>query len=180
MKTKKLNGTSRNGTHDRVTPQRLLAPVDFSDASLGALDHAARLAEEWGASLRIVHVVASDGGWLQFGSEEFRDLDKALQEQATHELQAIATKLPDRIKAELQVRIGRPAEEIAAAASETKSDLIVLASHGRTGLGRYFVGSVAEHLMRLAPCPVYLMPMGKELPKPDRPRPIAPRAQRKR
>ena len=179
MKTKELNRTSRNGTHDRVPPQRLLAPVDFSDASLGALDHAARLAAEWGASLRIVHVVATDDGWLQFGSEEFRDLDKSLQEQAAHELQALATTLPHRIKPELQVRIGRPAEEIAAAATEAKSDLIVLATHGRTGLDRYFVGSVAEHLMRVAPCPVYLMPAGKELPQSDQSRSAIAETKRK-
>lgn len=178
MKPKKLNRISRNGAHDRVTPQHLLVPVDFSDASLGALNHAARLAAEWGASLRIVHVVARDDGWLRIGREEFRDLDKSLQEQAAHELRAIATNLPHRIKAELQVRIGRPAEEIAAAAAETKADLIILSTHGRTGLDRYFIGSVAEHLMRLAPCPVYLMPVGKGPPKPDRSRPVTVRAKR--
>jgi universal stress protein A len=179
MKTKKLNRISKNGAHDRVTPQRLLVPVDFSDASLGALEHAARLAREWDASLRIVHVVPVDDGWLQIGREEFRDLDKSLQEQAAHQLRAIATNLPHRIKAEIQVRIGRPAEEIAATAAETKTDLIILSTHGRTGLDRYFVGSVAERLVRLAACPVYLMPVGKKSPPRDRSRPFAVRATRK-
>ena len=175
MKTKKLNRIARNGNgaHDRVTPQHLLVPLDFSDASLGALDHAVRLAAEWGASLRIVHVVASDDGWFGIGREEYRDLDRSLQDQAAHQLRAIATKLPREIETNLQVRIGRPAEEIAAAAAEAKADLIVLSTHGRTGLDRYFIGSVAEHLVRLAPCPVYLMPVGKEAEKPDRSRPVA-------
>lgn len=179
MKTKKLNRISKNGAHDWVTPKRLLVPVDFSDASLGALDHAARLAREWGASLRIVYVVPVDDGWLQIGREEFRDLDKSLQEQATHQLRAIATNLPHRITAEIGVRIGRPAEEIAATAAETKTDLIILSTHGRTGLDRYFVGSVAERLVRLAACPVYLMPVRKESLQSHRSPPFAVRATQK-
>lgn len=165
MKTTKLSRNSRNGTHESATPRRLLVPLDFSEASLRAYHHAVRLAVEWHASLTIVHVVPRDDGWLEIGREEFRDLDKSLQEQAAHELRAIAANLPHAVKAEIQVRIGRPAEEIAAAATETKSDLIILSTHGRTGLDRYFVGSVAEHLMRLAPSPVYLMPAHKKADK---------------
>ena len=179
MKTKKLNGIPKNGAHFPMTPQRLLVPVDFSDPSLRALDHAAGLAAEWGASLTIVHVVASDDGWFGIGREEFRDLDKSLQEQAADELRRVATTLPNRTNPRLQVRIGRPAEEIAAAATETKADLIILSTHGRTGLDRYFVGSVAEHLVRLTPCPVYLMPLLNQSPKSDRSRPVAVRAKRK-
>jgi nucleotide-binding universal stress UspA family protein len=179
MKTKKLNRNSLNGTHELATPRRLLVPVDFSEASLSALDHAACLAAEWSASLTIVHVVARDDGWLEIGREEFRDLDKSLQKQAAHELRAIATNLPHRIKPDLEVRIGRPAEEIVAAADQGKSDLIVLSTHGRSGLDRYLMGSVAERVARLAPCPVYLMPLCHQLPKPDRAGPVAVRAKQK-
>ena len=128
--------------------------------------HAIRLATEWHASITILHVVQRDDGWLEFGREEFRDLDKSLREQAADELQAIARNVPREIKTNLQVRIGRPAEEISAAAAEIKADLIILAAHGRTGLDRYFVGSVAEHLVRLAPCPVYLIPTNKKAGEP--------------
>jgi nucleotide-binding universal stress UspA family protein len=178
MKTKSVNRNSQNGAREAATPRRLLVPVDFSGASLGALDHAARLAVEWGASLRIVHVVARDDGWLGIGREEFRDLDKSLQEQATHELRAIATKLPHGIKAELQVRIGRPAEEIVAAADEAKADLIVLSTQGRTGLDRYLIGSVAERVARLAPCPVYLIRPGKKTATRAKARPAVLRLKR--
>lgn len=180
MKTKTMNGTSRNGTDPRVTPRRLLVPIDFSDASLGALDHAVRLAAEWRASLTIVHVVPSDDGWFGIGREEYRDLDKSLQAQATSELEGIATNALRKVKGELQVRIGRPADEIAAAATETKADLIILPTHGRTGLDRYFLGSVAESLLRLAPCPVYLMPLRNLSPKPEGSRPAALSVRRKR
>lgn len=176
MKTKKLNGISKNGAGAQVTPQRLLAPVDFSDPSLNALDHAAHLAVEWGASLTIVHVVASDDSCFGIGREEYRDLDKSLQDQAAAELQRVATNLPPRIDLRLQVRIGRPAEEIAAAATVTNADLIILSTHGRTGLDRYFVGSVAEHLLRLAPCPVYLMPLRTLSSKSERSQPATVRS----
>lgn len=179
MKTKKLSRNSRNGNHEPATPRRLLVPVDFSDMSLRACQHAARLAAEWHASLTLVHVVARDDGWLEIGREEFRDLDKALEEQATHELRALAKNLAHGVKPDLQVRIGRPVEEIAAAASETKADLIVLSTHGRTGFDRYFMGSVAERLTRLAPCPLFLMPVAKAPLMVERSKSTAERPKRK-
>jgi nucleotide-binding universal stress UspA family protein len=77
------------------------------------------------------------------------------------------------------VRIGRPAEEIVAAANESKSDLIVLSTRGLTGLDRFLIGSVAERVARLAPCPVYLMPPGKESPSPKQTRPAVLRLKQK-
>jgi nucleotide-binding universal stress UspA family protein len=62
------------------------------------------------------------------------------------------------LAAELEVRIGQPAQQIAAAASESKCNLIVMATHGLTGLDRYLIGSVADRVARLAPCPVVLIP----------------------
>jgi nucleotide-binding universal stress UspA family protein len=114
------------------------------------------------ATLRILHVVAADDGWLRLGREEFRDLDKSLQKQATKELQAMAkAHVPRKVRANLEVRIGRPAEEIVAAASDANSDVIVLSTHGHTGLDRLLIGSVAERVMRMAPCPVFLIPASK-------------------
>jgi nucleotide-binding universal stress UspA family protein len=150
----------------KTAARRLLVPVDFSDSSLRALRHAVGLAEESGGSLTIVHVVAADYGWLDIGRKESRDLDKSLQQQAADELRALAdANVPRNVSADFEVRIGRPAEEIVAAASESKSDLIVLSTRGLTGLDRYLIGSVAERVARLAPCPVYLLPAVKQPPK---------------
>lgn len=156
MKTKKV---SRNG-HVRSGAKRLLVPVDFSDPSFRALRHAIDLAEDFGGTtLTILYVVPADNGWLNIGREEFQDLDKSLQKQAADELRALArTHVPPTVHAGLEVRIGRPAEEIVAAATEENSDAIVISTHGRTGLDRYLIGSVAERVMRLSPCPVYLIP----------------------
>lgn len=143
--------------------RRLLVPVDFSDSSVRALRYAVGLAAESGGSLTIVHVVPADYGWLGIGQEEFRDLDKSLQHQAADRLRALVdANVPRNTSADLEVRLGRPAEEIVAAASEAKSDLIILSTHGLTGLDRYLIGSVADRVARLAPCPVFLMRAGKE------------------
>ena len=161
MKKKSAKSIRRRGAKAR----RLLVPVDFSDSSLRALRYAVGLAAESGGSLTIVHVVPADYGLLSIGREEFRDLDKSLQRQAANRLRTLANaNVPRDVPADLEVRLGRPAEEIVAAANESKSDLIVLSTHGLTGLDRYLMGSVADRVARLAPCPVFLMRPGKRLP----------------
>jgi nucleotide-binding universal stress UspA family protein len=163
MKTK----SSKRSRRFRMKPQRLLVPMDFSDSSVRALRHAVKLAAESGGSLTIVHVVPADYGLLGIGREESRDLDKSLQRQGAHRLRALAdAHVGQNVPADLEVRRGRPAEEIVAAATESKSDLIVLSTHGHTGLDRYLIGSVADRVVRLAPCPVLLMRAGR--PSPDR------------
>jgi nucleotide-binding universal stress UspA family protein len=175
MKRKPAKATRR-----KTAARRLLVPVDFSDSSLRALRYAIGLAAESGGSLTIVHVVPADYGWLGIGQEEFRDLDKALQHQAAGRLRALAdTNVPRNLPADLEVRVGRPAEEIVAAASEAKSDLIVLSTHGLTGLDRYLIGSVADRVARLAPCPVFLMRAGKEPPSREQVRPAVLRFRHK-
>jgi nucleotide-binding universal stress UspA family protein len=164
MKTKTV---SRNGHRVRSGAKRLLVPVDFSDPSFVALRRAIDLAEDLGgASLTILYVVPSDGGWFNIGRDDFQDLDKALQKQAADELRAVVrTHVPPSVRADMEVRIGRPAEEIVAAASEANADAIVMSTHGRTGLDRYLIGSVAERVMHLSPCPVYLIPASKAVEK---------------
>jgi nucleotide-binding universal stress UspA family protein len=147
--------------------RRLLVPVDFSDSSVRALRHAVELAAKSGDSLTILHVVPADYGWLGIGREESGGLDESLQLQARDRLRALAdAEVREDVRVDLEVRLGRPAEEIVAAATESKCELIVLSTHGHTGLDRYLIGSVADRVARLAPCPVLLMRAGK--PSPDR------------
>jgi nucleotide-binding universal stress UspA family protein len=161
MKTK----SSRQRHRPRVKPQLILVPVDFSDSSARALRHAGKRAAESGGSLIIVYVVPADYGWLGIGRDESRDLDRSLQRQAADHLRAFADEhMVHHVAADLEVRIGQPAEEIVAAARESKCDSIVLSTRGLTGLDRYLIGSVADRVARLAPCPVVLMRPGKQLP----------------
>jgi universal stress protein A len=159
----------RRGGPSVPTLRRVLVPVDFSDSSLKALSYAAALARKFRASLTVVYVVPADYGWLGIGQEASREYDETLQSQAAGCLRALAeSHIPKNASADLEVRLGRPAEEIVAAAAESNSDLILLSTHGHTGLDRYLIGSVADRVARLAPCPVFLMRPGKPSPSPKR------------
>ena len=161
MRTKSSSQSRRT----RVKPRRILVPVDFSDSSARALRHAAKRAAESDSSLTVVHVVPADYGWLGIGREDLRDLDRSLQRQAADRLRTFADEnVSDELAQELEVRVGQPAEEILAAARESKCDSIVLSTRGLTGLDRYLIGSVADRVARLAPCPVVLVRPGKRAP----------------
>ena len=130
-----------------IEPRRILVPVDFSDSSARALRHAAKRAAESGGSLIIIHVVPADYGWLGFGRDELRGLDRSLQRQAADRLRAFADEnVGENVPADLEVRVGQPAEEIVAAARESKCDSIILSTRGLTGLDRYLIGSVADRV----------------------------------
>lgn len=162
MKTKPARQSRRR---TRVKPQRILVPVDFSDSSARALRYAAERTAESKGSLIIVHVVPADYGWSGIGRDESRDLDRSLQRQAADRLRAFADEnVGHNVAADLEVRIGKPAEEIVAAARESKCDSIVISTRGLTGLDRYLIGSVADRVARLAPCPVLLMRPGEHSP----------------
>jgi nucleotide-binding universal stress UspA family protein len=177
MKTKTA-GQSRRA---RVKPRRILVPVDFSDSSARALLHAAKRAAESGGSLIIVYVVPADYGWLGIGRYELRDLDRSLQRQASDRLRAFADEnVRDDVAADLEVRVGQPAEEILAAARESQCDSIMLSTRGLTGLDRYLIGSVADRVARLAPCPVVLLRPGKRGPGRKRMGPAVLRFKRER
>jgi nucleotide-binding universal stress UspA family protein len=164
--------SSKKSRGAAVRPQRLLVPVDFSDSSARALRHAAGVAVESGGSLIIVHVVPADYGWLGIGRNELRDLDRSLQRQAADRLRAFADEnVGDDVAADLEVRVGQPAEQIMAAARDSNCDSIMLSTRGLTGLDRYLIGSVAHRVAQLAPCPVVLLRPGKRAPEPKQERP---------
>ena len=162
-----------------VEPKRVLVPVDFSDSSSRALRHATEKAIKSGCSLMVVYVVPADYGWSGIGRDESSDLDRSLQRQAADGLRAFADEhVAHNVAADLEIRIGRPAEEIIAAARESKCDLIVLSTRGLTGLDRYLMGSVANRVAQLAPCPVLLIRPGKRSPGKKRGSPFVIRFKR--
>jgi nucleotide-binding universal stress UspA family protein len=167
-------------TRSRGKPQHILVAVDFSDSSARALRHAAKRTAESGGSLIVLHVVPADYGWLGIGRDESRDLDRSLQRQAADRLRAFADEnVSDNVAVDLEVRIGQPAEEIISAARDSKCDSIVLSTRGLTGLDRYFIGSVADRVARLAPCPVVLVRPGKRSPDRKQKRPAVLRFKHK-
>jgi nucleotide-binding universal stress UspA family protein len=133
----------------------VLVPVDFSEPAHEAARHARALAEVYGARVDLLHVVdevllrpvyAPLRGSFQLDREE-------VVAQAEAELRRFADALGG--EAALHVRVGHPALGILDFAAEEGVDLIVIGSHGRSGIERLFLGSVAEKVIRMAPCPVF-------------------------
>jgi universal stress protein A len=145
--------------------KRILVPVDFSKDSLHALAYAGDLAKSFGAELRLLHVV--DQTYLA-NAPEFAfanpKLAKLLEEQ-WQAAQAQMTRIgADLAKKRQRVRIlmkgGSPAQVIVDTARSSAADLIVMGSHGRTGLAHMLIGSVAERVVRIASCPVLTVRYG--------------------
>jgi nucleotide-binding universal stress UspA family protein len=136
---------------------RILVPVDFSAHSDRALRYAARLAGQVGAAVELLHVV-EDFTYGAF-SEVYVPNVPAMTEEAINSAVDRLTPLkaevfPHGADVETVVYVGRPAATIVEHARAGKFDLIVMGTHGRTGLPHLFMGSVAEHVVRTAPCPV--------------------------
>jgi len=147
----------------------ILVAFDFSDTSMNALTYGNQLARAFGARLHVVHVadVISTSA-AQFYPEGPHDPEAKASELAMHQLRAVIAA--DGMKdAKPAVRVAAdPAREIVDYAKEIHTDLIVIGTHGRTGVSRFLMGSVAEHVVRTAPCPVLVVrPSEHEFVQPD-------------
>ncbi len=131
----------------------IVFPTDFSTASDAALTHAAALARQSGARLLIVHVeeppLAYGGGELYYG------LPEPSSERILKMLEDVKPADP-AVPFTHRLTMGDPAAEIVRIATDEQAEMIVLGTHGRTGLSRLLMGSVAEAIVRRAPCPVLI------------------------
>jgi nucleotide-binding universal stress UspA family protein len=139
---------------------RILVPIDFSPSSQAALEYAAFLAGEVGAALEVLHVWESGGyvgpdalaampgisrppGWEQTRAGVRREVERFVERAHAH---------PAVVG--VRVEAGTPVEAILAAVKAAGADLVIMGTHGRTGLSRLLLGSVAEEVLRRASCPV--------------------------
>jgi nucleotide-binding universal stress UspA family protein len=136
--------------------RQILAPTDFSECSKQAVACAYEVAQTFGAKLVLLHVIEELPTYIGFippggASRVLKDLER----QGHLDLAEIlpAAEAPE-VEVAHQVVMGSPSDEIAKVAVAEKVDLIIIATHGRTGLSRLVMGSVAERVMRTAPCPV--------------------------
>jgi universal stress protein A len=140
--------------------KNILVPIDFSACSKKALQYAIPFARQFNATLTLVHVVQSNyfpGGEFS-GGYDFARAEKEMRESAGQQLAKLVLEEVDEfVPVKTLVRGGPPVQEIVTAARETESDLILLSTHGRTGLKHVFLGSVTENIVRLAPCPVLVV-----------------------
>ena len=143
--------------------QRILVPIDGSSTSSRGLTEAIQVARLTGGRLRLVHVIdelsfalAMDayagyaGTWLEELRTNATKMLQAAQARAAEENVEADTVLIDRSK-------GAVHDQVIAEAEASKADLIVIGTHGRRGIGRWVMGSSAEHILRMSPVPVLLV-----------------------
>ncbi len=139
---------------------RILVPVDFSDTAKKALQYAVPFGTAFDAEVVLLHVMQPYSIPVEFGylPPDWAETQQQFLDSAQDELAKLcAGEIGNRARTQVQVREGVPWQEIVAAAQETRTDLIILATHGRTGLSHVLLGSVAERVVRHAPCPVLVV-----------------------
>lgn len=154
-----------------MRPRRILCPVDFSETTEAGLAAARSLATEFGAELLLLHVLNFPYPHMDRVTPSF-DLDayyRKMEEDALANLHALVDEDTRRFApSRALVERGVPYQEIVRVAADCETDLIVIPTHGRTGLQHLLFGSVAEKVVRLAPCPV-LTASPREAPHPFHP-----------
>jgi nucleotide-binding universal stress UspA family protein len=137
--------------------RRILHPSDFSSASRAAFARAVAMARADGAELLLVHVMTPvippmDG---YISPKLYDDMQRSMEAHARKQLDKLVAKAKaSRIRVRGVLLEGTPADRIVRAARSHHADVIVIGTHGRTGLARVFLGSVAERVVGTAPCPV--------------------------
>ncbi len=137
--------------------KKVLVPIDFSDYSKRALKYAVNFTKQFNADLILIYVVEPVIYPPDFsmGQIAIPSVDLEMDKRASDELEKLAKKeIPEEIKVKALVKTGKPFIEIIETASEEKIDLIIIATHGHTGVEHILFGSTAEKVVRKAPCPV--------------------------
>ena len=141
-----------------IALKSILVPVDFSECSEKALLYARGFAKQFGARIVLVHVVELSYSYADMAIFDYASLEKDLRRGAEIRLQSLAKGVEkDGTKVTVEIRLGRPAREVAEIAKELGTDLIVISTHGYTGLKHALLGSNAETIVRHAPCPVLVV-----------------------
>jgi nucleotide-binding universal stress UspA family protein len=148
-----------------MTIERILVPVDYSPCSRAALQFAVELAERFQATLDIVHAwdkpsYVTEAVLMNKDPISGKSLIHMIQENAEHDLADFLSSANEKPGAVLQGRLvsGDPASALLHELKQGRHELVVVGTHGRTGLSRVLLGSVAEKLVRLSPVPVVTVP----------------------
>jgi universal stress protein A len=139
--------------------RRILSPVDFDDNSLAALEVAAQIARQNDATVLLFHVVPMV--IPPAGMPVYVDIYKDQEGTVKEKLRQIAAKRLQGIKYELRTHVGEPAGAIIRTAKRSAADVVVMGTHGRRGFARVMLGSIAEMVLREAPCPVLCVRRGE-------------------
>ena len=132
--------------------KKIVVPVDFSVCASKALQYAIAFARQFKAELALVHVVPPHPPVPEMAPVDVETIDDGRKQ-----LVALRKGLDVNVPATTLVRVGEPAREIVAAAAELGADLIIISTHGRTGLAHVLLGSTTERVVRHAACPVLVV-----------------------
>ena len=148
----------------------ILFPTDFSNGARAAMDYALSLAQDYKAKLLLLYVIQdiSIAEWYIPSTLSVADLVEDMQKSAWKEMDKWAAEATSRVKdVEKLVERGVPFVEIIRIAREKNADMIIIGTHGRTGIDHMLFGSTAEKVVRKAPCPVLTVRIaGKEFKMP--------------
>lgn len=134
--------------------RKILVPIDFSEHAQKALRYALAFATQFDAEVTLVHIVEQmvyPGDWM-YPPLAVTDFAAEKREQMLERLRSLDAG--SGVKTHHVVRLGRAWQEVTEIAREQQTDMIILATHGYTGLKHVLLGSVAEKIVRHAPCPV--------------------------
>ena len=137
--------------------RRILLAVDESPLAAHAADAGADLARSLGAELAFVCVVDPRENAAPESGVSMAEMIALAQQDGKRLLAGFLERLPPGLSALEFIAVGKPASEIVKAATEWQADVIVMGSHGRGGVGRMLFGSVADTVMRQAPCSVLIV-----------------------
>lgn len=136
---------------------KILVPIDFSDYSKNALRYAVDFSKKFSAKLFLIYVVepAIYPADFSMGQVAIPAMNLDMQDRAKEELDKLSQKeIGEEVVVETIIKNGNPFVEISETASEIDADLIIIATHGHTGVEHLLFGSTAEKVVRKAPCPV--------------------------
>ena len=150
-----------------MLPTHILVPTDLSEGAEAALNYASELANKLGATVHLLNVISVPSlGIPELGVA----ITSSMIETMVADGQQSIDKLADARRGSVTIghvllKVGNPTDMILEAAKEVHADLIVMGTHGRHGLARAFLGSVAETVVRSAPCAVLAIHSGDGVPK---------------
>lgn len=140
-----------------TAPKRILLATDLTPASRPAFDEALRIAEDRGAELVLAHAyqLPNLGQPVALTGEVYDAMDRQLRVAAERRMEKLVADARRRkVRARSLVVFGDPYEAITKTAADEGVDLVIMGTHGRKGVARFFLGSVASRVISTAPCPV--------------------------
>lgn len=138
-----------------ITIKKILVPTDFSEQGKTALMYAVAFADQFGAAVDLLHVMepVPPGALLSYIS--LSDLKKSMEEDAEKNMEELSAEWTDYAFPVKKIIVeGHPFVEIIKHAKESNADMVVMGTHGRGAIAHMLLGSVAEKVVRKAPCPV--------------------------